>query len=175
MLLELTRKRDNIRAHDSACVLFSGSTKLPNVVCCVVASVTVVCLCACVCCASEREREREKQREIMLGAKRGNECMKEGEEEEKKTEIGSVIYIPTYNVNIKLLSSWLSYFCLCLSLYLFRKKNAVFSHPSCLISFSFHAAFVKLIPIPIRLPVRLSVNTYTHACKHQCTVAIAHE
>lgn len=30
------------------------------------------------------EREREKQREIMLGAKRGNECMKEGEEEEKK-------------------------------------------------------------------------------------------
>lgn len=119
MLLELTRKRDNIRAHDSVCVLFSGSIKLPNVVCCVVASVTVVCLCACVCCASERERE--KQREIMLGAKRGNECMKEGEEEEKKTEIGSVIYIPTYNVNIKLLSSWLSYFCLCLSLYLFRK------------------------------------------------------
>ncbi len=51
----------------------------------------------------------------MLEAKRGNECMKQGEEE-KQREIGSAIYIPTYYVNIKLLSA----FFFPLSVYLFR-------------------------------------------------------
>ena len=61
-----------------------------------------VCVGLCVCLflyVSERERERE----IMLGAKRGNECMKQGEEE-KRRESGSAIYIPTYYVNVILLT-----------------------------------------------------------------------
>lgn len=77
--------------------------------------------------------------------------------------------MPTYNVNIKLLTSRFSYFCSCLSLYLFR-INVVFSCPLFLISLSFHVAFVKLIPIPIHA-IHVTLNTHIPASKYPYTAA----